>query len=131
MNSTGLKEAFRESNKTKVKKAWAKGEKVQFKVGDEWVDWNHPDYLNLGESLWRIKPKALVINGHEVPEPFRGKTESKVYVLEVLIRETSNPTVHDFWEGRVHKTYKGVSAHRKALMSFTTEEVNCEGYCEG
>ena len=37
--------------------AWANGEKIQYKVDYEWVDYEHPSWCNLAE--YRIKPEVI------------------------------------------------------------------------
>jgi hypothetical protein len=78
---------------------------------------------------FRIKPKTITINGHEVPEPMRVAPE---YGKEYWIASLTSPmlvtvsqwdsTQSDsswFSRGICHSTKEAAEAHAKALLSFT------------
>jgi len=90
----------------------------------------------LGHPRWdkhtqyRRKPKVITINGHEVPEPYRGALLDDVtyYVAHIdspcLFTETAACT--QFAEdcharGLMHTTKEAAIAHAKALLSFTAK----------
>lgn len=86
-------------------------------------------YLGVGEraSSFRIKPKTININGHEVPEPVREPLAARqYYYLADLrcdsLRGTWSGDADDLlWlsRGLIHLTREAAEAHAKALLSFT------------
>lgn len=81
------------------------------------------------ETQYRRKPKTITINGHKVPEPYRGEMQrNQFYYIPSL---DSN----DFWyelcwdgdacdqrvmeRGLVHLTKEAAIKHTEALLSFT------------
>lgn len=116
-----------------IKLAWANGENVQrqLRIKDAvWVDWGSEDTLNLELHMytWRIKPKTININGHEVPEPLREITDGEGYWLadtgdEDYALETSweGTSTEYSWlrRGLCHATKEAAQAHAKATVSFT------------
>jgi hypothetical protein len=88
----------------------------------------HPCFAH--KRRYRRKPRTIIINGHEVPEPLRVKPEigSVYYVACVSSGSESWFCVkwfHDeidntrFDAGMCHATKEAAIAHAKALLSFT------------
>ncbi len=82
-------------------------------------------------DLWRIKPRTININGHEVPEPLR-EAPAKCAQLWVPSLNTSCPCAVIIWTGQsmhvdlleaglVHLTREAAEAHARALLSFTEQ----------
>lgn len=82
-------------------------------------------------SQYRRKQKTILINGIEVPEPFRGILESgKKYWCPNLIYEDgadwfyfvqSEDYQNLFNNGLIHLTKENALIHAKALLSFTKQ----------
>lgn len=78
---------------------------------------------------FRLKPRTITINGHEVPEPMRvAPSDGTVYYMP----DWSNPCLftstrwasdsydrHRLAYGICHATREAAEAHAKALLSFT------------
>lgn len=89
--------------------------------------------MSAGESHenFRIKPKTININGHEVPEPVRAPLEvGQEYYLAIPTDPSSKLFMHYRWEGcivdekwlsrgLIHLTREAAETHTKALLSFT------------
>ena len=86
----------------------------------------HPDVE------YRRKPRVIVINGIEVPEPMREKPEEGTYYWHPLITSSSascrNMWSNDDWHlvrfenGLCHFTREAAELHAKALLSFTKKK---------
>ena len=85
------------------------------------------------EYDYRRKPRVIIINGIEVPEPMRDKPEEKsLYWVPDICNLTSLATqiiwkndVHDneWLSLRIcHSTRESAELHAKALLSFTKKE---------
>jgi hypothetical protein len=94
----------------------------------EWVEMTqHPAWVERYE--YRRKPRVIVINGIEVPEPLREKPEvGAEYYTVSLDDETGyskkrchNDRLDDLWlkSGLIHITSEAAKLHAKALLSFT------------
>lgn len=83
---------------------------------------------------FRLKPRTISINGHEVPEPMRVKPAfgAKYYVPYLQVA-CENPFDELTWYaedgdrfrlnlGICHATREAAEAHARALLSFTTTE---------
>ena len=77
---------------------------------------------------WKVKPKTISINGHEVPEPIRVKPNRgdnfyTVYLsagtVECFTFDDSMTCNRWFNQGLAHKTREAAELHLKALLSFT------------
>jgi len=127
--------------------AWLNGEKVQFcnvdcenwrNLGDHNLDYP----LNLFDNKnlkFRIAPKTIKINGHEVPEPYQFSSpisdkEELEYGTEYFCPCISYPDGYGSfcWNGYrdnfyhlnagiVHLTKEAAIKHAEALLSFTKE----------
>jgi hypothetical protein len=81
---------------------------------------------------WRIKPKTININGHEVPAPMReAPARGDHYFSPNIVGEpvtfvsmwTSHSVDCDrLYKGLCHATQEAAEAHAKALLSFTTKD---------
>jgi len=117
--------------------AWLNGEKVQWtKVDQEnWRDVRDQDsFLSAfdnRDNKFRIAPKTIKINGHEVPEPYKEELE---YGTEYFYPCISYPDGYGSfcWNGYdknfyhlnagiVHLTKEAAIKHAEALLSFTKE----------
>lgn len=86
-------------------------------------------YGSLAENF-RIKPKTININGHEVSEPVREPLEYKTIYYRpelsdrnlVMENRFMGNTNDYIWlsRGFIHLTREAAEAHAKALLSFTT-----------
>lgn len=128
--------------KAHLLRAIADGVSVQFLEtdGDRWTDKTPDQILVLVASgyrdrLFRLKPKTITINGHEVPEPLRvapvAGTTFYVPRLDVWpASDALSPFYTYTWDahvadvrrleaGLVHLTSEAAEAHARALLSFT------------
>jgi hypothetical protein len=106
-----------------------------------WENWQYQhehndDWHNATRELafsshykYRRKPKTIIINGIEVPEPVRHRLDPKVefYIPELNVEKLY---VRSFWSnhakdyiwlqrGIIHLTAEAAEIHAKALLSFT------------
>jgi hypothetical protein len=118
-------------------RAWVNGETVQVLIDGEWRDHNHHSAHKGAPAFhdahtFRIKPKTININGHEVPEPCReplNKNE-EYWIVEISSLRTiwvchwyGSDIDHQLLDrGLIHKTEEAAEAHAKALLTFTTNE---------
>lgn len=79
---------------------------------------------------FRIKPKTILINGHEVPEPLKVKP---IYMTTVYLPIPHDPDFYDSYsydddsvfckrmlnQGLFHSTKEAAIKHAEALISFT------------
>lgn len=127
----------KESEYAHVLRGLADGETIQFSwfMVNKWEDMKEEDVLSsIAEAQWkpecyRIKPRTININGHEVPEPMRVEPNSdESYFVPNLIED--HPFTHFTWNGNridkkwlvlgvCHTTKEAAIAHAKALLSFT------------
>jgi len=117
--------------------AYANGEKVEWSDVDNenWHDLDDLAYplcaFDIRCNKFRIAPKTISINGHEVPEPCREKLEHNT---EYFFPCPSHPDdygtfywndhKHNFYHlkaGFVHLTKEAAIKHAEALLSFTRE----------
>ena len=118
--------------------AYANGEKVDFRHIDNgtWYELKTDiSMFNYAEYEFRIAPKTININGHEVPEPLREVPEygtDYFFPYFGYIDRYSSSNWRSNWQGNlidfdrlkigfVHLTAKAAIAHAEALMSFTQE----------
>jgi hypothetical protein len=110
-------------------------ERWEFNIDNEWKSmfrYGHPLWDD--DTKYRRKPITININGHEVPEPYRGemKAGQPYYTPELYNCGTDYWEVyHDRqWEngiydnvamknGLLHLTEDAAIKHAKALLSFT------------
>jgi hypothetical protein len=84
------------------------------------------------EQKSRMKPKTILINGFEVPEPERKSLDdgSKYYFPSM---EDKSMSVYSIWQedyldkcrlsrGLIHLTKEAATTHAKALLSFTSHD---------
>lgn len=120
-----------------ILRALADGKQVQRKNGDgEWVLETPSTTLAqissfvFEPSRYRIKPKTININGHEVPEPLRILPEfgadyfRPVLLANGCLAETCRWQLNmgdliAFNRGMCHGTQDAAEAHALALLSFT------------
>ena len=105
----------------------------QFRSNDksDWVDAIGALPFN-GDYDYRRKPRVIIINGIEVPEPMREKPEigRKYFALSFDYDDGySQQTWEDDWldwiwlgSGICHLTREAAELHAKALLSFTKKE---------
>ena len=96
--------------------------------GDEYRNlFGHPDWA--GTRKYRRKPKVILINGHEVPEPHRTPLkDGEVYwALTLFSSATSLRWKDDDFDnsylenGFIHLTKEAAEKHLNALKSFTAK----------
>ena len=88
----------------------------------------HPEWV--GDNEYRRKPKTILINGHEVPEPHRTPLEiDDVYWAFTAIGGVANRYWSDDSEcrnalnnGFIHLTREAAEKHYEAIKSFTAQE---------
>lgn len=111
--------------------AQANGEVIQMYVDDEWYDCKAPTAFVDG-CKYRVKPKTILVNGFEVPEPMREEPEvgSVCFVASI-----NNPAFFYsiYWEtiscnktalsrGLIHSTKSAAIAHAKAMLGIDPNE---------
>ena len=115
--------------------AYAKGEAIQYRTNEAcwWMDGctggSSINPIRESHLEWRIKPKYVMINGAEVPEPLRiaPPIMSRVYHPGLGTRGNvlSFPwsgvdrEVELLKKGILHMTTEAAKAHAEALLSFT------------
>ena len=90
--------------------------------------WDHPEWVENNE--YRRKPKVILINGHEVPEPCRTPLQDYVYywVPDIFTGATRYRWQDDdednsyLRNGFVHLTSEAAEKHFNALKSFTAQK---------
>lgn len=113
---------------------------------EPWLDYesqpNHQDskiwhqcngqLLFAPDTRYRRKPKTILINGYEVPEPLRAAPEEGTVIYTIDVDSTElvscpfnflpTQTVQLRWlaRGILHSTKEAAQLHAKALLSFTT-----------
>jgi len=124
--------------------AYFNGEKLEYRVNSEFCDktWakveNHLQFSHVSKIFnspifeFRIVPKTININGHEVPEPLReapeyGTTYFYPYFCDIIRSLSSNwkgdlVDENQLKVGFVHLTEKAAIKHAEALLSFTKED---------
>ena len=99
----------------------------QFECEDSWYDCTIPVAFS-PDIKYRRKPKTILINGFEVPEPVREPLEEgQEYWLVELSTVEKTPvawTMHTLdrqWldAGLIHLTKEAAQTHIDALLSFT------------
>ena len=88
----------------------------------------HPEWVE--DNEYRRKPKVILINGHEVPEPCREplKEGEEYWVLSLVRGATSAHWQDDGIDNRylengfVHLTRDAAEKHFNALKSFTAQK---------
>lgn len=92
------------------------------------IDGTHPIWTYRAE--YRRKPRTIMINGHEVPEPLRlmPKDGDDYFIAETDYDldpdtpyewESDEVDIYRFNAGLIHATKEAAIAHAKALLSFT------------
>lgn len=105
--------------------AQANGEVIQMYVCDEWSDCKEPTAFVDG-CKYRVKPKTILVNGFEVPEPMRviPPIRDEFYLAATTINEfniclnwTGFPS-DELWlsRGLCHTTKEAAIAHAKAML---------------
>jgi hypothetical protein len=100
---------------------WVKGHTIWFNCT------KHPDWYT--EAKYRRRPKTVLINGYEVPEPLRVAPEEGTLVY--LASLSVSPCDELFWKGHeghlqllrdgvLHLESNAAQIHTEALLSFTT-----------
>ena len=107
---------------------WERWEVSMTESGDEYRNLlGHPDWAVTRK--YRRKPKTILINGHEVPEPCRTPLkDGEVYwTISIVGGSTSSlwqGDVIDFGcleNGFIHLTKEAAEKHFNALKSFTAK----------
>ena len=107
---------------------WERWEVSMTESGDEYRNLlGHPDWAVTRK--YRRKPKVILINGHEVPEPHRTPLkDGEVYwALTLFSRATSLRWKDDDFDnsylenGFIHLTKEAAEKHFNALKSFTAK----------
>lgn len=118
--------------------ALVNGEQVEVNCpllnSDRWLNLHPSDVLGkiqygIDPKNFRIKPKTININGHEVPEPVREPLEyGQFYFIPIVDYEDSTSQIswdgglydrRNLSRGLIHLTAEAAEAHAKALLSFT------------
>ena len=83
-------------------------------------------------ATYRLKPRTISINGHEVPEPMRvapqiGSRFFLALTAQCILAgehtwQGSHASIEWLAKGLCHVTREAAEAHAKALLSFTTTE---------
>lgn len=109
-------------------------ERWQYRLNDvHWTTFIQSDQFEDVEGIeYRRKPRVILINGIEVPEPMRERPEEGTYYWHPLIASASascrNMWSNDDWHivrfenGMCHSTREAAELHAKALLSFTKNE---------
>lgn len=91
--------------------------------------------FNRTDFKFRIKPKTILINGIEVPEPVRNESQLAEGQL-IYIADPNRDSKVDFWRwdqdlksprkflerGLIHLTQEAAEIHARALLSFTAKD---------
>ena len=110
-------------------KPWERWEVSMTESGDEYRNlFGHPDWAVTRK--YRRKPKVILINGHEVPEPHRTplKNGEEYWALSLFRNVTCTHWQNDgidnhFLEnGFIHLTKEAAVKHFNALKSFTAQK---------
>ena len=104
-----------------VLRAIADGQEVEWRgIDAPWITGaTSINPLGSPDLEWRIKPRVIVINGREVPEPYRGALKDGVSYYFPVIIEKSTPLEKLRDWGVLHLTPEAADLHEKALLSFT------------
>lgn len=105
--------------------AQANGEVIQMYVDDEWYDCMVPTAFVDG-CKYRVKPKTILVNGFEVPEPMREAPNDGVKYFFPNLSYNGYFWSHE-WEndgvdvrmlsrGLIHLTKEAAIAHAKAML---------------
>lgn len=101
----------------------------QFQVAGQWIDPTEP--INFDPNLkYRRKPKTILINGFEVPEPVREPLEpgQAYWIADTSVYDS--PLLKTIWygdcfdrrwlaAGLIHLSREAARQHIAALLSFT------------
>ena len=107
---------------------WERWEVSLAESGDEYRSLlGHPDWAVTRK--YRRKPKVILINGHEVPEPHRTPLKDGVFywIPDLFSGATSLRWEDDYTDfvylknGFVHLTKEAAEKHFDALKSFTAK----------
>ena len=107
---------------------WERWEVSLAESGDEYRNFlGHPDWAVTRK--YRRKPKVILINGHEVPEPCREPLQvGEMYWVVSLIRGATSLLWQDddfdnsyLENGFIHLTKEAAEKHFDALKSFTAK----------
>ena len=87
----------------------------------------HPEWVE--DNEYRRKPKVVLINGHEVPEPHRTPLQDGVFywIPDLFSGATSLRWEDDYTDfvylknGVIHLTKEAAEKHLNALKSFTAK----------
>lgn len=107
----------------------------EFKEDQGWLSFrnNHPLWID--DNQYRRKLMTININGHEVPEPYRGKMKEGQIYFSPEISDCGDDYWEDYsdlqWEdslhdnvamknGLVHLNKAAAIKHTEALLSFTS-----------
>ena len=110
---------------TETDMPWERWE-VSYPDSDEFRDaMGNPEWAT--NRKYRRKPKVILINGHEVPEPHRTPLkDGEVYWALSLVRGTTSAQWQDdgidnhyLENGFIHLTKEAAEKHFNALKSFT------------
>ena len=116
--------------------AIANGENIQIQHYDNLAEWDNVDYQTVlshiysdkGTGCIRIKPKTIMINGYEVPEPLKVKPEEDTYYFFPVLDDdmcgssiwiNHKVDVKRLKDGILHSTKEAAIKHAEALLSFT------------
>lgn len=112
-------------------KPWERWERYHDFAG-KWVSLTgNPSWYN--DAQYRRKPKVILINGFDVPEPVREPlNQGQAYYIPIIANSFNSPnpyaqfmwtgtSIDNHWlsRGLIHLTKEAATLHAEALLSFT------------
>ncbi|EPD2903809.1 hypothetical protein [Morganella morganii] len=108
----------------KTDKEWWRN--FQVKDGSVWITFSSGDFAFSPNREYRLKPRYIDINGHQVPEPVQEPLEYGTGYCVVGLDGIDYQRWCDdeddenlLKQGRIHLTREAAEAHHSALISFT------------
>lgn len=109
----------------KTDKEWWKHFEIKTPHFDAWSEMDNEVFFDNDE--YRLKPRFIDINGHQVPEPVREPLEDDQeywiadirYAPSVFNWENNDADYRWLERGIIHLTKEAAESHSAALLSFT------------
>ena len=111
--------------------AQANGEVIQMYVCGKWHDCIAPTAFIDG-CKYRVKPKTILVNGFEVPEPMREAPNDDVKYFIPSLRDDEFVDCHDWYgdsydkrwlsRGMIHLNKDAAIAHAKSMLGIDPNE---------